>query len=148
MNRRNFISRSCAACVGMTIGASLFSSCTPSSYVQGKMGKDGITVNPSQFITKRNGKESYLSFIVIRNEALQYPICVFRFSDEHYSALWMQCTHQGAELSVSGDRLQCNAHGSEFDNKGTVKNGPADRHLRNFPVSIINKEIFIDLRAV
>lgn len=148
MNRRKFIGSACSACLGLTIGGSLLSSCTPSSYIQGKLGKDGLTVNPAQFIVKRNGKEVHLPYIIIRNESLQYPICLFRFSDGSYSALWMQCTHQGAELSVSGDRLQCNAHGSEFDNKGTVKNGPADRHLRNFPVSIINKEIFIDLRAV
>ena len=48
----------------------------------------------------------------------------------------MQCTHQGAELQASGDMLQCPAHGSEFNNKGTVTNGPADTDLRTFPVTV------------
>lgn len=141
------------------------SSCTSTRYIGGTMGKDGLTVDANEFITKQNarlparagtdgndavgqGKSAYHSFIIVRNEALQYPICVYRFSDKEYSALWMRCTHQGAELQASGDSLQCTAHGSEFDNKGTVKNGPADRNLRNFPVTVSNNQLFIDLRAV
>jgi len=58
----------------------------------------------------------------------------------------MKCTHQGAELQASGDVLQCPAHGSEFNNKGLVKTGPADTNLRTFPVVVNNNELFIDLR--
>ena len=60
----------------------------------------------------------------------------------------MRCTHQGTELQASGDRLQCPAHGSEFDNKGTVKTGPADKALRSFPVTVSNNQLFIDLKAI
>jgi Rieske Fe-S protein len=130
------------------VGAGLLASCTPSKYIPGKLGKDGLYIDANEFITGSGANASYRPYLVIRNNALQYPICLYRFSPTQYSALWMQCTHQGAELSVSGDMLQCPAHGSEFDNKGSVRNGPADRHLRNFPVSVINNEIFIDLRAV
>jgi Rieske Fe-S protein len=42
--------------------------------------------------------------------------------------------------------LQCPAHGSEFNNTGKVKSGPADKGLRIFPVVISNNELFIDLR--
>lgn len=148
MNRRQFITKGCVACIGATMVPALFSSCTTSKYIQGKLGKDGLFISVDEFITRNGSSVSYRPYIIIRNNALQYPICLFRFDDKQYSALWMQCTHQGAELAVSGDRLQCQAHGSEFDNKGTVKNGPADRHLRNFPVTINKNEIFIDLRAV
>ena len=148
MDRRKFIVKGCAACLGVATGAGLLSSCTASRFTGGKLGKDGLFVNPREFIESKGNEKKYRSYIIIRNNALQYPICLYRFSDTEYAALWMQCTHQGAELSVSGDRLQCQAHGSEFDNRGTVKNGPADRHLRNFPVTIMNNEIFIDLRAV
>ena len=94
----------------------------------------------------KKGKASYRAFIIVRNEALQYPICVFRFNENEYSALWMQCTHQGAELQASGDFLQCTAHGSEFSNTGKVTNGPADKDLRTFPVTVNKNELFIDLR--
>ncbi len=58
----------------------------------------------------------------------------------------MIIAHQGAELQASGDVLQCPAHGSEFNNKGMVTNGPASANLRTFRVAVTNNEIFIDLR--
>jgi Rieske Fe-S protein len=58
----------------------------------------------------------------------------------------MRCTHQGTELQASGDVLQCSAHGSEFNNRGQVRSGPASTNLRTFPVVINQDEIFIDLR--
>lgn len=148
MNRRKFIKNGCTACLSVTALAGVLTSCTTTRYISGTLGKDGLVVAVSEFITRQNGKAAYRSFIIIRNEALQYPICVYRFSENEYSALWMRCTHQGAELQASGDYLQCTAHGSEFDNKGTVRNGPADRNLRNFPITISNNQLFIDLRAI
>lgn len=148
MNRRRFIKNSCTACLSVAGLTGVLSSCTTTRYISGRLGKDGLTVDLNEFVMMQNGKAAHRSFIIIRNEALQYPICVYRFSENEYSALWMRCTHQGAELQASGDYLQCTAHGSEFDNKGTVKNGPADRNLRNFPITVSNNQLFIDLRAI
>jgi Rieske Fe-S protein len=143
MNRRDFIFNSCAACIGATITSGIMSSCT-SRLVPGKIVENGVTINKDEF--KKSGDGKYHSYVVIRNDNLLFPICVYRFSDNDYSALWMQCAHQGAELNVAGDRLQCPAHGSEYNNKGEVTNGPAETNLRSFPVIIENGEIFIDLR--
>jgi len=148
MDRREFIKNSCTACLSATVIGTVLSSCTATRYITGTLGKDGLFVNTNEFLTKQNGKEEYRSFIIVRNDALQYPVCVYRFSNNEYSALWMRCTHQGTELQVSGDRLQCTAHGSEFDNKGSVKTGPADKSLRSFPVKISNNQLFIDMRAI
>lgn len=148
MNRRKFIKNGCTACLSAAALAGGLASCTPTRYISGNLGKDGLTVDTKEFETKQNGKTIYRSFIIIRNDALQYPVCVYRLNEKEYSALWMRCTHQGTELQVSGDYLQCTAHGSEFDNKGTVKNGPADRNLRNFPVTVSGNQLFIDLRAI
>ena len=65
---------------------------------------------------------------------------------DEYSALWMKCTHQGSELQASGDHLHCPSHGSEFNNKGTVSQGPAEKNLKSFPVSVGDGKIKIDLR--
>jgi Rieske Fe-S protein len=148
MNRRKFIKNSCTACLSATALAAVMPSCTSTRYISGTLGKDGLTVDTNEFVTKQNNKTTYRSFIIVRNESLQFPICVYRFSDKEYSALWMRCTHQGTELQASGDYLHCTAHGSEFNNKGTVKTGPADRNLRNFPVTVSNNQLFIDLRAI
>ncbi len=148
MNRRKFIRDGCAACLSATALTGILSSCQSTRYISGSLGKDGLTVNINEFLLNANNKEQYRSFIIVRNEALQYPICIYRLNENEYAALWMSCTHQGAELQASGDRLQCTAHGSEFTNKGNVSNGPADKDLRSFPITINNDQLFIDLRAV
>lgn len=148
MQRREFIKKSCVTCLSAIAVVEIFSSCAPTRYTKGTLGKDGLTINAAEFVSRQNGNISYRQFVIVRNDALQYPICVYRIGENEYKALWMQCTHQGTELQASGDRLQCPAHGSEFDNTGAVKTGPAAKSLRSFPVTVSNNQIFIDLRAV
>ena len=143
MDRRKFIRNSCVACLSATALASLVAGCRSTKYLAGNLGKDGLTVKKDDF---KSVNDSFSSFIVIKNEALLYPVCVFRHNENEYSAVWMKCTHQGAVLQASGDVLQCPAHGSEFSNKGDVIQGPAAQKLRTFPVSVNADEIFIDLR--
>jgi Rieske Fe-S protein len=146
MERRDFIRQSCTACLSMTAFSLFAASCAGTKYVIGTVSKDGITITRDDFKVKQKGGTAYASFIIVRNDRLSYPICVYRFNEGEYSALWMRCTHQGAELQASGDVLQCSAHGSEFNNKGEVRSGPANAHLRTFPVIANENEIFIDLR--
>lgn len=146
MNRKDFILSSCTACLGVASVATLLSSCATTKFSNGKLLKDGIVIDMQEFVI--TGSDKYRLYIVVRNEELVFPICVYRFSDQDYSAIWMQCAHQGAELNVAGDYLQCPAHGSEYDNRGKVTNGPADKNLRTFPVTINNNELFIDLRKI
>lgn len=145
MKRRTFIKNSCNACLSMT-ALTLLGSCATMTTTTGKILTDGLALTTDDFKMQGKDKASYRSFIIVRNEALQYPICVYRFSEEQYSALWMKCTHQGAELQASGNYLQCPAHGSEFNSKGLVTNGPAGNNLRTFPVTVNGNQIFIDLR--
>jgi cytochrome b6-f complex iron-sulfur subunit len=49
------------------------------------------------------------------------------------------------ELNVNGDMLSCPAHGSEFNNKGAVLQGPAERPLKKFPVTTDNENIYIHI---
>ncbi|TAJ47368.1 MAG: hypothetical protein EPO58_15825 [Chitinophagaceae bacterium] len=146
MDRKDFIVKACTACLSMTAMASVLSSCGVTHFIAGNISKDGLTINKDDFTFSQKGTPAYRSFIIVRNDTLQYPIYVYRFSDQEYSALWMRCTHQGTELQASGDSLQCPAHGSAFNNKGLATNGPADSSLRSFPIQVTNREIFIDLR--
>jgi Rieske Fe-S protein len=146
MDRRNFLKKSCSTCLSLTVISSMVSSCVSTKYVSGKVAEDGITIDKDDFKIKQKGGTAYSSFVIVRNEILKYPICIYRMNDDEYTALWMRCTHQGAELQASGDVLQCSAHGSEFNSKGQVRNGPANTALRTFPVTVTNNEIFVDLR--
>ena len=146
MDRRDFLINTCKACIATSAAATFFPSCSATKYIEGNLTNDGLLLNAEEFRIKVNGNPKYHSFLIIRNEALQFPICIYRFNEMNYSALWMRCTHQGTELQVSGDYLQCPAHGSEFNNQGNVTNGPADNNLRSFPVVVNQGQLFIDLR--
>lgn len=146
MNRRTFLKDSCLACLGMATASILLSSCNTIKHISGSITDNGIKFPLRDFIVDMKKNTKYHAYVIIRNDALQYPICVYRLDEGTYSALYMQCSHQGAELQVSGDRLTCPAHGSEFDNKGIAKQEPAEQALRNFPTNIIGEDLFIDLR--
>ena len=146
MNRRNFIKNGCAACLSVSALSLAVSSCATLTNTTGKIVSDGLAISIEDFKIPGKRDGAYRSFLVVRNEALKYPICIYRFNENEYTALWMKCAHQGAELQASGDYLQCPAHGSEFNNKGKVTNGPASSNLRTFPVTVNDNEIFIDLR--
>lgn len=85
-------------------------------------------------------------YVIVQNEILRYPICVYRFSDTDYNALYLACTHQGNEVQVFGERLECPAHGSEFDSRGQVVKGPAEENLRSFPITIASNQLRISLK--
>ena len=125
----------------------LFQSCAGSKIVNGQISGENILVPVVDFEVLKKGEKKYRNYVVVENERLQYPICVFRLSEVEYSALYMQCSHQGAELTVYGDRLHCSAHGSEFDKKGMATIGPAEKRLKTFSVTIENQTLKISLKA-
>lgn len=148
MDRKDFIKSCGFACMSGAAMAAVLQSCTATKIMSGKIAGDYLIVPLSDFETKAGNEKHYKKYVVVQNEILQYPICVYRHNENEYSALWMQCTHQGAELQVFGDKLQCPAHGSEFGNKGDVQNGPADNKLRTFPVTIEKNQLKISLKAI
>ncbi|RCH56848.1 hypothetical protein DJ568_03050 [Mucilaginibacter hurinus] len=140
MKRRDFLLDACIACTAGLAG--LMTACTSYHYVTAKMVTDGLLI-PIDLL--KPAKEQR-NFFIVRHEQLRFPVAVFRLDEATYTALWMQCAHQGAELQVAGNQLVCPAHGSEYDRNGKVTQGPAVRDLRKFPVSITGSDLFIDLR--
>jgi nitrite reductase/ring-hydroxylating ferredoxin subunit len=139
MNRKQFIV-SCGLCV---VGLpTLLSRCAGTKYINAPIDGDSLVVPLQSFITE---DQKPLKYVVVHNDRLEYPVCIYRFSESDFKALLMKCTHQGTELQVFGDRLQCPAHGSEFTNSGAVQNGPADTPLRTFNVSVNAENIRIKL---
>jgi Rieske Fe-S protein len=111
------------------------------------MDSNGISVSKVEFTYLKKEQLMQRQYLIVRNDALKFPIYLYRFSDTEYSALLMECSHQGNELQASGDHLHCSAHGSEFNNKGVVAQGPAEKNLRTFNVTADGDKIRIDLRA-
>jgi nitrite reductase/ring-hydroxylating ferredoxin subunit len=146
MDRRKFITRCSVSCISGGLILSILDSCSATKIFTATItGSDMIVLLTDFEINKGNSKE-FKKYLVVQNEILQYPICVYRFDENNYEALLMRCTHRGTELQVFGDKLQCPAHGSEFSNHGTVEKGPAGTLLRTFPVTISNNQLKISLK--
>jgi len=148
MDRKDFIKSCGFACLGGAAMAALLQGCTSTKIMNGIIAGDDLIVPITDFETRAVNQIHYKKYVVVQNDMLQYPICVYRHNENEYAALWMRCTHQGAELQVFGDKLQCPAHGSEFNNKGAVQTGPADSKLRTFPVTIENSQLKISLKVI
>lgn len=142
MNRRRFIKTGCLACTSLGFLSTVIQSCASVKYTSGTLNENGILIDLKEYSAK-NGLRSY---VIVRHDNLQFPICVYRLDENNYSALLMRCTHQSAELQVAGDQLTCPAHGSEFDKTGRVTQNPASENLRRFPVTVLGEQLFIDLR--
>ena len=143
MERKEFIKTCGFACCGSIIAGLLLESCGSTKMISAEIQNTDLIVPISSFLIKEN---KYRSYLVVHNEKLSYPVCVYRINENEYAALFMRCPHQGAELQVFGDKLQCPAHGSEFNDKGMVMNGPADSNLRTLPVTIQNNQLNISLK--
>ncbi|HUH45842.1 MAG TPA: Rieske (2Fe-2S) protein [Arenibacter sp.] len=143
MERKEFIKSCGLACLGATSMVTWLQSCIPAKNITAIIEDDQLVVPKTDF----RKKDSYYNYIIVNHSRLQFPIALFRFATDAYSALYLQCSHQGNELNAFGDKLVCPAHGSEFDNKGNVTHGPATDPLRSFPIQIENNNILISLKS-
>lgn len=142
MDRKEFIKSCGYACLGVTIFAPIFNGCVSTKSINALIEEENLIIPKSDFI--REGK--WLKYLLVNNVQLKYPIYLYRESEQNFTALYLQCTHQGNELNAYGEKLVCSAHGSEFDNQGNVTNGPAKSPLRSFPVTTDHQNIFISLK--
>ncbi|MGG9971180.1 Rieske (2Fe-2S) protein [Ferruginibacter sp. SUN002] len=146
MDRRKFIKTGCISCISGGLILGMLESCSSTKIANAKILGSDMIVPLTDFEIRKGNKKEFKKYLVVQNEILQYPICVYRFDENNYEALLMKCTHQGAELQVFGDKLQCPAHGSEFNNHGLAETGPANTALRTFPITIVDNQLKISLK--
>lgn len=141
MERRSFIKNCTLLCAGGIGFSLLMESCGAIHYVSSNVDSNKIKIKKLEFIDKKNVERK---FIVIRTEALAFPICLYKNND-NYIAVYMQCSHQGCELNPNEKTLVCPCHGSEFSTEGKVLSPPADKDLKQFNVITDNEAIYIEL---
>jgi Rieske Fe-S protein len=146
MDRRKFIKTGCISCLGGGMMMAVLQSCGTTKIMNAAIKDDDMLVPLNSFEIKKGNNKEFKKYLVVQNDILQYPICIYRFDENSYEALWMRCTHQGTELQVFGDKLQCPAHGSEFNSHGKAENGPASSALRTFPITIDGNQLKISLK--
>lgn len=145
MKRKTFVKNMCMMALGGSVASGILSACSTMARitgngVEGELKADGLHLPLSAF-----HQSNKLQYVIVHHENLKFPVCVYKYPNEDYEALWMECTHQGAELQVFGNKLECPAHGSEFNQKGEVESGPADTNLKTFKTRISGKHLVIQL---
>ena len=146
MERRDFIRTSCLACLGGSGFMTALTGCSSAYYAkQVDYKQNNLVIKKSEFIEIKKDKKLTRNVVVAKYEKLGFPIAIFRLDENQYSAVYLECTHQGNEVQPQGDYLVCEGHGSEFDNKGKVTQGPAEKALRTFGVKTDEENIYISL---
>ena len=144
MDRRSFVHIGCLACAAGLIAPALLSSCASGRSIVATLEGDDLTLPVSGFIDTKGRPRPY---VIATHEKLAQPIAVFHGENGSYHALLMRCTHKGVELRVTGDRLECSAHGSVFASTGAVVEGPASSPLRVLPATERDGRVYISLKA-
>jgi len=145
MERREFIRTGCLACLGGSALA-VVQGCSSTYYAkQVELKQNSLVVKKSEFVEMKKEKQILRDAVVAKYEKLPFPIALFRLAEDQYSAVYLECTHQGNEVQPNGNYLVCEGHGSEFDNLGKVTQGPAEDPLRTFAVKTDKENIYIIL---
>lgn len=143
MDRKAFIKVCGGTCLGW-IGLSVLQSCHPTKHLQLQASNKLLRISKAEFRIQEK-KESYRRSIICNVSSLDFPIVLYRFKEDVYSAVLLRCSHQSNELSMHGDILSCSAHGSEFGMMGEVLQGPAELPLQTYKVSSDNDTIYVHL---
>ena len=75
------------------------------------------------------------------------PVYLLVLEDGGFAALSSICTHRGCTVDLGGPGFACPCHGSQYDRKGQVVRGPANRALTRYPVRTSGDELIIEVGA-
>lgn len=146
MNRKTFLSKCTRACFFLGISGISIEGCAPSNYfAKHSYSENILAVSKKEFTYIKNDKSIQRKFVMIKMDNLSFPICLYRISENKYSALWMECTHNSCELHPHEQYLVCPCHGSEFSDLGIVQNPPAEKNLKIFQTNSDEANIYIHL---
>ena len=140
LKRRDFIKSACNICLLGSVGmltASL-AGCSATHPVFKTEVSDNKLIVPINLFA-----QSPLQ--VVRPKGMLSDIAVHKKEEHIYVALLLVCTHQQNQLTVTGNGYVCNLHGSEFTKDGTVRKGPAEKHLKQFNTFISGNDLIIQL---
>ena len=147
MKRAEFLQTCSSLCLGGIPVVALLQSCGGIHYALHQVDDTTIIVHKSEFIYQKKEEQLTRKFVVIQSSLTLFPICLYQFADNEYSALLMKCTHKGCEVRPNAFGLTCPCHGSEYDTLGNVTNPPAEKELTRFRVSNDENLIYIHLNS-
>jgi len=143
MKRRKFIKSCCYTTIGITLAGSVLQSCGSIYYASVSRNANRLVIAKSEFWYLKKDKKVNRSFVLIKLENSEFPICIYKIKEGIYIASLLKCTHRSCELNVGGGIYSCPCHGSEFSVSGKVLEGPAEADLKTFKIETDNEYIYI-----
>lgn len=141
MNRRDLIQRVLVGGTVLVMAPSVLTSCTKDSTTDPSGTGTGSKVNldlslPANAALANTGGSVVTQGIIIINTG-----------GGNYIALSSTCTHQGCTVAYNqgAGNIQCPCHGSVYTTLGSVVQGPAQRSLQSYPVSVTGNVLSISL---
>lgn len=146
MNRKEFLKVCSLTCIGGTGLSALMQGCASSNYfAKHSVESNRISINKSEFEIVKKDQIIKRSYVLVKNNQLEFPICIYKLNETEFTALYLKCTHQGCEVQPQGNFLVCPCHGSEYSNQGKVINPPAEHDLTKYRVSVVGESIVVQL---
>jgi cytochrome b6-f complex iron-sulfur subunit len=141
MLRRDFVTRLPVITSGLALAASTLSlgACAGVRYVVPRTGSDRLVVGLAELDDDGH--------LFAQAPGMPRPVYVRRLASGEVVALLASCTHQGCQPEPVADRLACPCHGSEFSFEGLVLQGPAERPLTRYPVSVEGGDVVVLLEG-
>ena len=138
MDRRRFVkalpvmSAGAAGAAGAGLG---LGGCVSTRYVMGREQPDRLVVDRALFDEAVD--------VMVQNRSLPAPVYLRTSGGSGFTAVLARCTHRGCQPEPGGDRLVCPCHGSEFGFDGGVLQGPAERSLDRFAVTLDGDDVVV-----
>jgi cytochrome b6-f complex iron-sulfur subunit len=137
--RREFLKKSCGACLGASVLLTQLSGCTPLPIYKTSLSKDLIQVPLTSFLDS--------SLLIVRDIQQPYDILIVKKSTYDFNAILMKCSHRENPVTATTSGLYCSTHGSSFDLDGQVLKEPAPTSLKKYKTEISTEFLIINTKS-
>lgn len=137
MERKEFLKKTCKACIGITAGWMLteLAACSHTPIYKAEVKDHKAAIPLSMFASS--------DVLITSIRGLEYDLAIRKEKDNSYSALLLKCTHFDNPLTATGTGYTCSLHGSMFDREGVVTQGPAEYNLKHYPTTVNATDVII-----
>ena len=141
MDRREFVRRVPMLSTGILVGASTLplTACAGMPYVTPRGTATRLVIGVDD--VPGGG-------VLIQRPDMEWPVFLRRDGSGSYIALLARCTHLGCQPDPVGDRLVCPCHGSEYGLEGQVLQGPAERALTRYAVTVEGDDLVVAMEGI
>ena len=141
MDRREFAQRVPMLSTVLVAGASTLSvsACAGMAYLVPRGTETRLVIGVDELLS---------GGVLIQRSDMEWPVFLRQDESGAYIALLARCTHLGCQPDPVGDRLVCPCHGSEYSLEGQVLQGPAERSLTRYAVTVEGNDLVVTLERI